>query len=142
MKTKNVKKKPDIIFRNGKPKSVILDINEYREMLERLEDIEDLKTLEEMRKKPLKFRPLDDFLNDKSLVEIEKEDHEEDRNFFTEQEKKALEPIVKEVQEFLKEEATPDAKQTLRELCAGVFESEEDFASNHDHYLYGAPKRK
>ena len=89
MKTKSVKKKPDIIFRNGKPKSVILDINEYREMLERLEDIEELKTLEEMRKKQLKFRPLDDFLNDKSLVESEKEDHGEDRNFFTEQEKKA-----------------------------------------------------
>jgi PHD/YefM family antitoxin component YafN of YafNO toxin-antitoxin module len=46
MKTKSVKKKPDIIFRNGKPKSVILDINEYQEMLERLEDIEELKTLE------------------------------------------------------------------------------------------------
>jgi hypothetical protein len=41
-----------------------------------------------MRKKQLKFRPLDDFLNDKSLVESEKEDHGEDRNFFTEQEKK------------------------------------------------------
>lgn len=36
----------------------------YREMLEELEDIEDLKALEEMRSKPLKFRKLEDFLNE------------------------------------------------------------------------------
>lgn len=62
MKTKSVKKKPDIIFRNGKPKSVILDINEYQEMLEKLEDIEGLKILEEMIKKAHKFGDLGDFL--------------------------------------------------------------------------------
>jgi hypothetical protein len=33
-------------------------------MLARLEDIEDLKALEEMRKKPLKFRKLEDFLQE------------------------------------------------------------------------------
>jgi len=33
-------------------------------MLERLEDIEDLMALEEMRKKPLAFRKLDDFLRE------------------------------------------------------------------------------
>ena len=31
---------------------------------------------------------------------------------------------MKEVQEFAKEEVTEDAKQALRELCTGVFESE------------------
>ena len=40
--------------------AVILDINEYRELLERLEDVEDLKLLEEMRKKPLHFRELEE----------------------------------------------------------------------------------
>jgi hypothetical protein len=32
-------------------------------MLERLDDIDDLKALQAMRRKPLKFRHLEDFLN-------------------------------------------------------------------------------
>jgi hypothetical protein len=39
-----------------------LGIEEYRELLERVEDAEDLKTLRAMRKRPLKFRKLEDFL--------------------------------------------------------------------------------
>lgn len=62
MKTKA--KTREIVLRNGKPTAVILPIGEYREMLERLEDAEDLKALAEMRKKPLKFRRLDDFLKE------------------------------------------------------------------------------
>lgn len=58
------KKVPEIIFRDGKPAAVILDIDEYQELLERLEDIEDLKELEKMRKKILKYRKLDDFLQE------------------------------------------------------------------------------
>jgi PHD/YefM family antitoxin component YafN of YafNO toxin-antitoxin module len=58
------KKAPEIVLRKGKPAAVILDIDEYREMLERLEDMEDLRMLEEMRKKPLKFRRLEDFLKE------------------------------------------------------------------------------
>lgn len=57
-------KNPEIILRNGKPAAVILDIDDYREMLERLEDVEDLKTLQEMRKRPLKFRRLEQFLKE------------------------------------------------------------------------------
>lgn len=56
------KKNPEIILRGGKPRGVILDMEEYREILERPEDAEDLKALEEMRVKPLKFRKLEDFL--------------------------------------------------------------------------------
>ena len=55
---------PELVLSEGKPTAVILDIDEYQEMLERLEDAEDLKTLEEMRKKPLRFRKLDDFLEE------------------------------------------------------------------------------
>jgi PHD/YefM family antitoxin component YafN of YafNO toxin-antitoxin module len=58
------KKAPEIVLREGKPAAVILDIDEYQEMLEKLEDFEDLKMLEEMRKKPLKFKKLDDFLKE------------------------------------------------------------------------------
>jgi len=63
------RRKPlDIVIRNGKPAAVILDINEYEEMLERLEDAEDLKMLREMRKRPLKFRKLEEFLKEYDKV--------------------------------------------------------------------------
>jgi hypothetical protein len=35
-----------------------------------------------------------------------------------------------------------EAKAALKELCQGLGEGPEDLASNHDHYLYGARKRK
>jgi len=60
------RKNPEIILRDGKPAAVIIDIDEYQEMLERLEDVEDLKMLEEMRKKPLRFRRLENFLKEYS----------------------------------------------------------------------------
>jgi PHD/YefM family antitoxin component YafN of YafNO toxin-antitoxin module len=66
MRKKGKKKPPEVVLRGGKPAAVILDIDEYREMLERLEDMEDLKMLADMRKKPLKFRALDDFLKEYS----------------------------------------------------------------------------
>ncbi|MDL1958183.1 MAG: type II toxin-antitoxin system Phd/YefM family antitoxin [Deltaproteobacteria bacterium] len=43
MRRKGKKRAPEIILRGGKPAAVILDIDEYREMLEQLEDMEDLK---------------------------------------------------------------------------------------------------
>ena len=64
MKSKPQKKAPEIVLRGGKPAAVILDIEEYREMLERLEDMEDLKMLEDMRKRPLKFKKLETFLEE------------------------------------------------------------------------------
>ena len=60
------RKNPEIVLRDGKPTAVILDIDEYQEMLERLEDAEDLRVLEEMRRSPLQFRRLEDFLNEYS----------------------------------------------------------------------------
>ncbi len=40
---KRKRKAPEIVMREGEPTAVILDIDEYQEMLERLEDMEDLK---------------------------------------------------------------------------------------------------
>lgn len=60
MRTK--RKNPQIVLRNGKPSAVILDIDDYRELLERLDDAEDLRELEEMRQHPLSFTKLEDFL--------------------------------------------------------------------------------
>ncbi len=55
---------PEIVLRQGKPAAVILDIKDYQEMLERIEDIKDLEILKQMRKKPLSFRKLADFLKE------------------------------------------------------------------------------
>jgi prevent-host-death family protein len=62
MSAKAKRKEPEIIFREGKPTAVIIDIDDYQEMLERLEDAEDLRILAEMRQKPLKFKRFEDFL--------------------------------------------------------------------------------
>ena len=64
MKRKGKRKAPEIVLRDGKPTAVIVDIAEYQDMLERLEDIEDLKMLEQMRKTPLSFKSLADFLKE------------------------------------------------------------------------------
>jgi prevent-host-death family protein len=56
---------PEIITRNGKPVSVILPIKKYEELLERAEDAEDAAWLKKMRKKPLHYRPLDQYLADR-----------------------------------------------------------------------------
>lgn len=65
MKNQSAKKVPEIVLRNGKPAAVILDIKEYQEMLEKLEDAYDLKMLQQIRKKPLKFRKLEDYLEER-----------------------------------------------------------------------------
>jgi PHD/YefM family antitoxin component YafN of YafNO toxin-antitoxin module len=57
---------PEIVVRDGKPVAVILNIDEYRELLEKAEDLEALRVLEEMRREPLEFRRLDDFLAEHS----------------------------------------------------------------------------
>ncbi|MEO6697618.1 MAG: type II toxin-antitoxin system Phd/YefM family antitoxin [Gammaproteobacteria bacterium] len=59
------RKYPEIVLRQGKPTAVILDIKDYQEMLERLDDADDLKMLQAMRKKPLKFSKLEDFLKER-----------------------------------------------------------------------------
>ncbi|MEW6328173.1 MAG: type II toxin-antitoxin system prevent-host-death family antitoxin [Thermodesulfobacteriota bacterium] len=61
-KVKLSRTKPQIILKDGEPKAVILDINEYQELLERLEDKQDIEMLQKMREKTLKFRKLDEFL--------------------------------------------------------------------------------
>ena len=55
-------------MRGGKPTAVILGIEEYRKLLEQAEDAQDLKALTAMRKRPLKFRKLEDFLKDSAGV--------------------------------------------------------------------------
>jgi len=58
-------------------------------------------------------------------------------DFLTEQERDSIENIVRRVREFSKEKPTIQAQDALRRLCEGLFESEEDIASDHDSFLYG-----
>jgi PHD/YefM family antitoxin component YafN of YafNO toxin-antitoxin module len=62
-KKRNIKK-PEIIYRDNKPVSVIIDLDDYKIMLERLDDIEDMEYISNIQKETLKFRKLDDFLAD------------------------------------------------------------------------------
>jgi hypothetical protein len=56
---------PEIVTRKGKPVSVILPISAYEELLERLEDAEDVAWLKRARRRPLQYRPLEDYLSNK-----------------------------------------------------------------------------
>lgn len=59
---KTVLPEPEIVTRKGKPVSVIIPIKDYEELLERLEDAEDVARLKSIRRKPLRYRPLEDYL--------------------------------------------------------------------------------
>jgi PHD/YefM family antitoxin component YafN of YafNO toxin-antitoxin module len=53
---------PAIVSRKGKPVSVIIPIKDYEELLERVEDADDVSWLKRARRKPLQYRPLEDYL--------------------------------------------------------------------------------
>ena len=53
---------PEIVTRRGRPVSVIIPIKDYEELLERVEDADDLAWLKRTRRKPLHYRPLEDYL--------------------------------------------------------------------------------
>lgn len=63
---KTLKLDPEIVTRRGKPVSFILPMKTYQDLLERLEDAEDVALLKEARKKPLSFRPISEYLAEKS----------------------------------------------------------------------------
>jgi PHD/YefM family antitoxin component YafN of YafNO toxin-antitoxin module len=58
-------KEPRVIMEGGEPTAVILDIEEYRELLARLKDHEDLRRLEEIRREGTRYRPLEEYLRDR-----------------------------------------------------------------------------
>ncbi len=61
---KAARKSPQIVLRNGKPSAVIVDIDEYEELLERAEDVADLKRLRAARKGSPRFKTLEAFLRE------------------------------------------------------------------------------
>jgi len=61
---KTLLKEPELVVKNGRPTGVILDIEQYRELLERIEDAEDLAELRKVRAKTPRFRCIEDFLKE------------------------------------------------------------------------------
>jgi len=57
---------PEIVTRKGKPVSVIIPIRDYEDLLERVEDAEDVAWLKRARKRRLSYRPLEDYLAERS----------------------------------------------------------------------------
>jgi hypothetical protein len=57
---------PEIVTRKGKPVSVIIPIRDYEELLERAEDTEDAVWLKRVRRKPLHYRPLEDYMAERN----------------------------------------------------------------------------
>ena len=57
---------PEIVTRRGKPVSVILPIADYEELLERAEDAVDVAWLKKARKKPMHYRPLEEYLAERN----------------------------------------------------------------------------
>jgi hypothetical protein len=57
---------PEIVTRKGKPVSVIIPIKDYEELLERVEDSDDVAWLKRARSKPLRYRPLEDYLAERN----------------------------------------------------------------------------
>ncbi|HUD46538.1 MAG TPA: type II toxin-antitoxin system prevent-host-death family antitoxin [Candidatus Baltobacteraceae bacterium] len=53
---------PQIVTRKGKPVSVIIPIKDYEELLERAEDADDVAWLKKARRKPLHYRPLEEYV--------------------------------------------------------------------------------
>lgn len=53
---------PQIVTRKGKPISVIIPIEAYEELLERVEDAADVEWLRKARRKPIRYRSLDEYL--------------------------------------------------------------------------------
>ena len=58
---------PEIVTRQGKPVSVIIPIKDYEELLERVEDTDDVAWLKRARRKPLHYRPLEDYAAERNL---------------------------------------------------------------------------
>lgn len=54
--------RPKIILEDGKPKEVILRLEDYESMLEQLEQAEDLRLIREMKQRDWERISFDDFL--------------------------------------------------------------------------------
>ncbi len=57
---------PEIVTHKGKPVAVIIPIKDYKELLERVEDTDDVAWLKNARRKPLHFRPIEDYLAERN----------------------------------------------------------------------------
>jgi PHD/YefM family antitoxin component YafN of YafNO toxin-antitoxin module len=57
-------REPQMLYRNGRPTAVLLDIKEYRRLLELAENEHDLRKLAELEQRPQPYRPFEEFLDE------------------------------------------------------------------------------
>jgi antitoxin (DNA-binding transcriptional repressor) of toxin-antitoxin stability system len=57
---------PEIVTRKGKAVAVIIPIKDYQDLLERVDDAADVAWLKRARKLSQHFRPLEDYLADRT----------------------------------------------------------------------------
>jgi antitoxin (DNA-binding transcriptional repressor) of toxin-antitoxin stability system len=57
---------PEIVTRKGKPVSVIIPIKEYKELSERVEDTDGVIWLKRACRKPLHYRPFEEYLAERN----------------------------------------------------------------------------
>lgn len=55
---------PQVLYKNGKPRAVVLDIRDYTKLLELVADKEDLAELQQIKKTKLSFRDFQEYLKD------------------------------------------------------------------------------
>jgi hypothetical protein len=55
-------KEPEMIYKSGKPTTVILPLADYEELLERVEDAADLQWLKKTRREGVNYRPFSEYL--------------------------------------------------------------------------------
>ena len=53
---------PETVIRKGRAVSVIIPIKDHEELLERAEDVEDVAWLKRARRRPIRYRPLEEYL--------------------------------------------------------------------------------
>ena len=58
----------EMLYKNGKPKGVIISMKQFEEYLEFLEDKEDIQVIKEIKKKPLKLHKWKDVKKELSVV--------------------------------------------------------------------------
>ncbi|MFN0125987.1 MAG: hypothetical protein ACKV19_04805 [Verrucomicrobiales bacterium] len=56
---------PESVTCKGKPVFVIIPLKDCEELLERLEDADDVTWLKRVRKKPLRYRPLEEYSSER-----------------------------------------------------------------------------
>jgi PHD/YefM family antitoxin component YafN of YafNO toxin-antitoxin module len=63
---------PQVVVKNGKPASVIINIDDYEWLLEQAEQKQDLKALRRLKKRGMEFVSFNEYLRKKDAAKIKR----------------------------------------------------------------------